>query len=93
MAVFLSNVISKICHFRLKSHSDVQKSFYCLASPVKVSALALKNKDSMNKENHPLRNFTVLPSGGSHSKIFLPTSIVTFDTKEANFENAIASEK
>ena len=40
---------------------------------------------------HSLRNFTVLQSGGSYSK-FLPTSFVTFDTKEANFENDIASE-
>ena len=58
---------------------DVPKISHCLASPVKVSALALKNEDSMNKEKHSLRNFAVLE---------IPTtSIVTSDTKEANFEN------
>ena len=48
-----------------------------------LSALALENEDSMNKEKHSLRNFAVR---GSYSKFF-PTSIVTFDTKEENFEN------
>ena len=43
----------------------------------------------MNKEKHSLRNSAVLQSG----KKFLITSIVTFDAKEANFENDIASEK
>ena len=62
---------------------DLPKIFHCLASPGKVSALALKNGDSVNKEKR---------SGGSYSKTFLPTSIVTFDTKEANFENDIASD-
>ena len=47
----------------------------------------------MNKEKHSLRNFAALPSGGSYSKKFLPTSNVTFDTKGANFENDIDSEK
>ena len=55
--------IFKICHFCLKSHNDVPKLFHCLASPGKVSALALKNVDSMNKEKHSLRNFAVLKSG------------------------------
>ena len=45
----------------------------------------------MNKGKHSLRNFATF--GGSYSKKFLRTSIVTFDTKEANFENDIASEK
>ena len=58
-----------------------------------MSALALKNEDSMNKEKHSLRNFAVLQSRGSYSKKFLLTSIVTFDRKEASFENDIASEK
>ena len=90
---FWGNVIFKICHFCLKSHNDITTIFHCLASPGKVSALALKNKDSMNKEKHSLCNFAVLQSGGSYSKKFLPTSIVTFDTKEASFEKDIASEK
>ena len=60
---------------------------------VKCLLLLWENEDSMNKEKHSLRNFTVLQSGGSYSKKFLPTSIVTFDTKEATFENDIASEK
>ena len=60
---------------------------------VKCLLFALKNEDSMNKEKHSLRNFAVLQSRGSYSKKFLPTSIVTFDRKEANFENDIASEK
>ena len=72
---------------------DVSKIFHRLASPGKVSALALKNEDSMNKEKHSLHNFAALQSGGSYSKKFLPTSIVTLDTKVANFENDIASEK
>ena len=50
-------------------------------------ALALKNEDSMIKEKHSLRNFAVLSFGGSYSKKFLPTSIVTFVTKAANLEN------
>ena len=47
----------------------------------------------MNKEKHSLRNFAALQSGGATQKKFLPTSIMTFDTEEANFENYIASEK
>ena len=75
-----------------KVTTDVPKICHCLASPGNVSALALKNEDSMNKEKHSLRNIAALQSGGSYSKKFLPTSIMTFDTKEANFENDIASE-
>ena len=60
---------------------------------VKCLLLLWKNEDSMNKEKHSLRNFAVLQSRGSYSKKFLPTSIVTFDRKEAHFENDIASEK
>ena len=44
-------------------------------------------------KSHNWRNLAVLQSRGSYSKIFLPTSIVTFDRKEANFESDIASEK
>ena len=58
-----------------------------------MSALTLENEDSTNQEKHSLHNFAVLQSQGSYSKKFLPISIVTFDTKEANFENYIASEK
>ena len=64
MAVFLRQ-----CHFQnlpllsQKSQLDVPKIVHCLASPGKVSALALKNEDSMNKEKHSLRYFVVLQSG------------------------------
>ena len=54
MAVFLGNIIFKICHFCLKSHNWRTKNFHCLDPPGKVSALALKNEDSMNKEKHAL---------------------------------------
>ena len=57
---FWGNVIFKIYHFCLKSHNWRTKNFNCLASLGKVSALALKNEDSMNKEKHSLRNSTVL---------------------------------
>ena len=90
---FWGNVIKKNCHFCLKSHNWRTENFHCLAPPGKVSALALKNEDSMNKEKDSLRNFAVLQSRGSYSKKFLPTSIVTFDRKEAHFEIYIASEK
>ena len=90
---FWGNVIFQICHFCLKSHNWRTANFHCLAPPGKISALALKNKASMNKEKHSLCNFAVLQSRGSYSKKFLPTSIVTFDRKEANFENDNASEK
>ena len=40
------------------------ENIHCLASP-EVSALALKNEDTMNKEKHSLRNFAVLQSGGA----------------------------
>ena len=90
---FWGNVIFKFCHFCLKSHNWRTKNLHCLAPLVKVSALALKNEDSMNKEKHSLHNFPVLQSSGSYSKKFLPTSIMTFDRKEANFENEIAWEK
>ena len=36
-------------NFCLKSHNWRTKNFHCLAPPGKVSALALKNEDSMNK--------------------------------------------
>ena len=58
-----------------------------------MSALALKNEDSMNKEKHSLRNSPVLQSGEGTLEIPIYTSIVTFDTKEANSENDVASEK
>ena len=90
---FRGNVIFKICHFCLKSHNWRTANFHCLAPRVKCLLFALKNEDSMNKEKHSLRNFAVLQSRGSYSKKFLPTSIVTFDRKEASFENDIASEK
>ena len=90
---FWGSVIFKIWHFCLKSHNWRTKNFHCFAPPGKVSVLTLKNKDSVNKEKHALRNCAVLESGGSYSMKLLPTSIVTFDTKEANFENDIASEK
>ena len=61
---FWGNVIFKICHFCLKSHNWRPKIFHCLASLGKVSALALKNEDSMNKEKHSLRYSAVLQSGG-----------------------------
>ena len=87
---FLGNVIFKICHFFLKTHNDVPKSF---GFPW-VSALALKNEDSMNKEKHSLRNFAVLQFGGSYSQNFLPTSwIVTFDTKEAHLTMTVPQKK
>ena len=60
---FWGNVIFKICHFCLKSHNWLPKIFHCLASPGKVSALALKNEDSMNKEKHSLCNSAVLQYG------------------------------
>ena len=90
------NVIFKMCHFCLKSHNWRTAKFPLFAPPPppgKVPALALKNEDSMNKEKHSSCNFAVLQLRGSYSKKFLPTSIVTFDTKEANFENDIASDK
>ena len=48
---FWGNVIFKICHFCLKSHNWRTANFHCLAPPGKVSALALKNEDSMNKRS------------------------------------------
>ena len=45
----------------------------------------------MNKEKHSLRNFAALESGGAtHRNSSLPTKR---DTKGANFENDITSEK
>ena len=86
---FWSNVIFKISHFFLKSHNWRTENVHCL------SALALKNDDSMNKEKHSLRNFAVLLTiqGKLYSKKFLPTSIVTVYRKEANLKNDIAWEK
>ena len=46
----------------------------------------------MNKEKHSLRDFAALQSGGATQRNSA-TSIVTLDTKGANFENGIASEK
>ena len=97
MAVFLRQFHFQNLPFlsRKSPLTLIPKMFYCLASPGKVSASALtfKNEDSMNKEKQSLHNFAALQSGGSYSKKFLPISIVTFITKEANFENDIASEK
>ena len=61
---FWGNVIFKICHFCLKSHHWRTANFNCLAPAGKVSALALKNVDNMNKENHSLRNFAALQNVG-----------------------------
>ena len=62
---FWGNVIFKICNFCLKSHNWRTENFHCLAPSGKVSALALDNEDSMNKEKHSLRNCAVLQSGGA----------------------------
>ena len=86
MAVFL-----KQCHFQnlpLPSQKSQltnnwrTANFHCLAPPGKVSALGLKNEDSLNKEKHSLRNFAALQSQGSYSKKFLPSSIVILLQKE-----------
>ena len=69
------------------------RKFPLFGSPGKVSALGLKNEDSLNKEKHSLRNFAALQSQGSYSKKFLPSSIVILLQKEQIFENDIASEK
>ena len=80
---FGGNVIFKICHFCLKSHYWLPKIFHCLASPGKVSALALKNEDSMNKEKHSLRNFAVLQSGGATQRnSSLPQSWLLIQKKQ-----------
>ena len=60
-----ANVIFKVCHFCLKSHNWSTSNFHYLAPSDKVSALALKNEASMNKNKHSLRNFAVLQSGGA----------------------------
>ena len=58
-------VFPRQCHFQnlpLLSQKSLltTENFHCFASPGKVSALALKNEDSMHKEKHSLRNFAVL---------------------------------
>ena len=51
-------VFLRQCHFQSlpllsqKSRLTYTANFHCLAPPGKVPALALKNKDSMNKEKH-----------------------------------------
>ena len=62
---FWGNVIFKICPSISKVTIYVPKIFHCLASPGKVSALALWSEASMNKEKHLLRNFAALQSGGA----------------------------
>ena len=66
---FWGNVIFKICHSCLNSHNWRTENFHCLAPRGKLSALALKSEDSMNKEKHSLYNFAVLQSGGSYSSL------------------------
>ena len=80
---FWGNVIFKICHLGLKSRNDVPNNFHCLASPGKVSALALKNEFSMNKEKHSLRNSAVLQSGeGTQRNSSLPQSWLLIQKKQ-----------
>ena len=58
-----------------KGHIDVRKIVHCLAPPGKMSAIDLKNDDSMNKEKHSLRNSAVLQSGeGTQRNSYLPQS-------------------
>ena len=85
---------SKICHFCHKSHNWHSNIFHCLAPPGKVSALALKSEPFtwMKRSIHYVI-LQCLQSGEGTQKKFLPTTIVNFDTKDANFENDIASEK
>ena len=81
---------SKFALLNSKVTIYIPKIVHCLASPGKVSALALWSAASMNKEKH---NFAALQSGGvtQWNSSLLRTS--SFDTKGANFENDIASEK
>ena len=77
---------SKFAASVTKVTNDVLKISIVWLPRVKWSVLALKNEDSMNKEKHSLRSFAALQSWGSYSKKFIPTSIVTFDRKEANLK-------
>ena len=61
--LFWCNVIFKICTSIAKVTIYVPKICHCLASPGEVSALALWNEASVNKEKHSLRNFAALQSG------------------------------
>ena len=89
MAVFLRQCHFQDLPFYLKSHNLRTKNVHCLASPGRVSALALQSEASVNKEKHSLCNFVALQSGGASQR----NSSLTFaDTKRANFENYIASE-
>ena len=58
---FWSNVIFKICHFCLKSHN--WRTENSLASPGKLSDLALKTKTAWIKRSISLHNFAALQSG------------------------------
>ena len=72
---FWGNVIFKICHcFCLKSHNWRTESFYCLASPGKVSALALKKEDSMNKEEYSYTSAVLQSGEGTQGNFSLPQS-------------------
>ena len=69
----------------------VPKIFHCLVSPGIVSALALKNEDSINKEKHSLRNSPVLQSGEATQR---NSSYLNSDFwYKIHFENDIISEK
>ena len=70
----------------------VPKMFHCLASPGKCLLLLCKAKPAWIKRSIHYVTCSITIRG-SYSKKFLPTSNVTFDTKGANFENDIASEK
>ena len=73
-----------------KVTTDVPKLSIVWLPRVKCQLLLWENEDSMNKGKHSLRNFAVLQSGEATQKI---PPYLNRDTKEANFENDIASEK
>ena len=90
---FWGNVIFKICHFCLKSHSWLTANSILWLPRVKCLLLLWKMKTAWIKRSIHYVNFAALKSRESYSKKFLLTSIVTFDRKEAKFANNIASEK
>ena len=91
---FWGNVIFKICRFYLKSHNLRKWKFSIVWLPrVKCLLLLCKAKPYMNKEKNSLRNFAVLEFGGATQRNSSWPQMWLSDTKGANFENDIASEK
>ena len=91
--IFWGNLIFKLCFFSIKSHDWGREEFLWVASPGCNTAKLRNNYFSLFKLSSLFQSKSRHFTRGCQTMEICGTSIVTFETEVANFENDIASEK